>query len=173
MWTDGARGDPEERVRKELASVAPDLVLYGVDPYDRVVSSDFQQQRLVATLTTLFGALGLVLAAVGLFGVLAYTVERRTGEIGIRMACGANRGRIVGLVIGDAFRQVVAGVCIGIPAAVVAGHLMATQLFGVAPWDPAMLALAPLLLGTAAAVASLVPAWRASSVEPMTALRSE
>jgi predicted permease len=173
IWAEGRHADLEERVRKEIAGVAPDVVLYGVDPYDKVVSADFQQQRLVATLTTLFGALGLVLAAVGLFGVLAYTVERRTSEIGVRMACGADRGRIVGLVMGDAFRQVVAGVCIGIPAAIGAGRLMTSQLFGVAPWDPVVLAVAVFLLGLAAAVASLVPAWRASSVEPMTALRTD
>jgi predicted permease len=173
LWAEGRHPDLEERVRKELASVAPGVVLYGVDPYEKVVSADFQQQRLVTTLTTLFGALGLVLAAVGLFGVLAYTVERRTAEIGVRMACGADRGRVVGLVLGDASRQVIAGVCIGIPAAAGAGRLMTSQLFGVAPWDPVMLALATLLLGLAATVASVVPAWRASCVEPMTALRTD
>jgi len=148
-------------------------VLYGVDPYSKVVSADFQQQRLVATLTTLFGVLGLVLAAVGLFGVLAYTVERRTGEIGVRMACGADRGRVVRMVLAGALWQVSAGLCIGIPVAIGAGRLMTSQLFGVQPWDPMMLAIAALLLGAAALVAALIPAWRASCVEPMAALRSE
>jgi predicted permease len=173
LQVEGRHPDLEERVRKELGSVAPDLVLYGVDPYEKVVSSDFQQQRLVATLTTLFGGLGLVLAAVGLFGVLAYSVERRTPEIGIRMACGADRSKVVRLVMGDAYRQVIVGLCIGIPGALGAGRLMQSQLFGVAPWDPAMPALAALLLGLAATVASLVPAWRASCVEPMKALRTD
>jgi ABC-type antimicrobial peptide transport system permease subunit len=163
----------EERVRKALAGVDPNLVLYGVDPYSKVVSTDFQQQRLIATLTTLFGALGLVLAAVGLFGVLAYMVERRTGEIGLRMALGADRGRVVGMVLAGAFRQVSIGLGIGIPAAIGAGKLMTVQLFAVEPWDPVMLAIATLLLGLGALVASMIPAWRAARVEPMTALRTE
>jgi ABC-type antimicrobial peptide transport system permease subunit len=128
---------------------------------------------MIATLTTLFGGLGLVLAAVGLFGVLAYMVERRTGEIGVRMALGADRGRVVGMVLAGAFRQVCVGLGIGIPAAIGAGKLMTVQLFGVEPWDPFMLTVATLLLGTGALVASMIPAWRAACVEPMTALRTD
>jgi ABC-type antimicrobial peptide transport system permease subunit len=173
LWAPGNLPDIEERVRKALAGVDPNLVLYGVDPYSKVVSADFQQQRLVATLTTLFGVLGLVLAAVGLFGVLAYMVERRTGEIGVRMALGADRGRVVGMVMAGAFWQVGVGLGIGIPAAIGAGKLMTVQLFGVEPWDPVMLTIATLLLGLGAMVASMIPAWRAACVEPMTALRTE
>ncbi len=173
LWAPGNPPEMEERVRKALAGVDPNLVLYGVDPYSKVVSADFQQQRLIATLTTLFGALGLVLAAVGLFGVLAYMVERRTGEIGVRMALGADRGRVVGLVLTGAFRQVSIGLGIGIPAAIGAGKLMTVQLFGVQPWDPVMLTIATLLLGLGALVASTIPAWRAACVEPMAALRTE
>jgi putative ABC transport system permease protein len=173
LWAPGKPPDMEERVRKALAGVDPNLVLYGVDPYSKVVSADFQQQRLVATLTTLFGVLGLVLAAVGLFGVLAYMVERRTSEIGLRMALGADRERVVGMVLAGAFWQVSAGLGIGIPAAIGAGKLMTVQLFGVQPWDPVMLTIATLLLGLGALVASMIPAWRASCVEPMAALRTE
>jgi putative ABC transport system permease protein len=173
LWAPGHPADIEERVRKALAGVDPNLVLYGVDPYGKVVGADFQQQRLIATLTMLFGGLGLVLAAVGLFGVLAYMVERRTGEIGVRMALGADRGRVVGMVLAGAFRQVGAGLGIGIPAAIGAGKLMTVQLFGVQPWDPVMLAIATLLLGVGALVAAMIPAWRASCVEPMAALRTE
>jgi ABC-type antimicrobial peptide transport system permease subunit len=163
----------EERVRKALASVDPNLVLYGVDPYTRVVSADFQQENMIATLTTLFGALGLVLSAVGLYGVLAYLVERRTSEIGVRMALGADRRSVMGMVLGGAFWQVGIGLVLGLPAAIGAGKLMASQLFGVEPWDPVMLMLATLLLGLAALVASVLPAWRAASVQPMVALRTE
>jgi putative ABC transport system permease protein len=173
LWAPGKPPDMEERVRKALAGVDPNLVLYGVDPYSKVVSADFQQQRMVATLTTLFGVLGLVLAAVGLFGVLGYMVERRTGEIGVRMALGADRGRVVGMVLAGAFWQVGIGLGIGIPAAIGAGKLMTVQLFGVEPWDPVMLTIATLLLGVGALVASMIPAWRAACVEPMTALRTE
>jgi putative ABC transport system permease protein len=173
LWAPGHPPDLAERVRKALAGVDPNLVLYGVDPYSKIVSGDFQQQRMVATLTTLFGVLGLVLAAVGLFGVLAYMVERRTGEIGVRMALGANRERVVGMVLADALWQVSVGLGIGIPAAIGAGKLMTVQLFGVEPWDPVMLTVATLLLGLGALVASMIPAWRASCVEPMAALRSE
>jgi predicted permease len=173
LWAPGKQPDMEESVRKALAGVDRNLVLYGVDPYSRVVSSDFQQQRLIATLTTLFGVLGLVLAAVGLFGVLAYMVERRTGEIGVRMALGADRGRVVGMVLAGAFGQVCLGLGIGIPAAIGAGKLMTVQLFGVQPWDPIMLTIATLLLGLGALVASMIPAWRAACVEPMAALRTE
>jgi putative ABC transport system permease protein len=173
LWAPGSPPGMEERVRKALASVDPNLVLYGVDPYPNVVSADFQQENMIATLTTLFGALGLVLAAVGLYGVLAYTVERRTGEIGVRMALGADRGRVVTMVLGGAFRQVGAGLALGLPAAIGAGKLMSGQLFGVEPWDPVMLALATLLLGLAALLASVIPAWRAASIEPMVALRME
>ena len=173
IWAPGAPAGMEQRVRKALASVDPDLVLYGVDPYQKVVSGDFQQENMIATLTTLFGALGLVLAAVGLYGVLAYTVERRTGEIGVRMALGADRGRIVAMVLAGAFLQVGIGLAIGIPAAVGAGKLMTSQLFGVSPWDPAMLAIAMLMLALAALAASVIPAWRAAGVQPMTALRTE
>ena len=141
--------------------------------YAKVVSADFQQEHMIATLTTLFGALGLALATVGLYGVLAYIVERRTGEIGVRMALGADRRRIVGMVLGGAFSQVGIGLALGIPAAIGAGKLMAAQLFGVDPWDPFMLTLAILLLALAAFLASAIPAWRAAAVEPMVALRTE
>ncbi len=173
IWAPGSAPGMEEQVRKALASVDPNLVLYGVDPYPKVVSADFQRENMIATLTTLFGALGLVLSAVGLYGVLAYMVERRTAEIGVRMALGADRGNVVAMVLGGAFWQVGAGLALGLPAAVGAGRLMSGQLFGVRPWDPVMLALATLLLSLAALVASVIPASRAAGVEPMVALRIE
>jgi hypothetical protein len=173
LWAPGNPPGIEESVRNALASVDRDLVLYAVDPYSKVLGGDFQQQDMIATLTMLFGALGLVLAAVGLYGVLAYMVERRTGEIGLRMALGADRGRVIGMVLGGAFWQVGIGLLLGISAAIGAGKLMTAQLFSVTPWDPAMLGLATLLLGLAALAASLIPAWRAAAVEPMSALRTE
>ena len=173
IWAPGNPPGMEERVRKALASVDPNLVLYGVDPYPKVVSGDFQQENMIATLTTLFGVLGLVLAAVGLYGVMAYTVEQRTSEIGVRMALGANRGDVVKMVLRGSFSQIGIGLALGIPAAIGAGKLMSDQLFGVKPWDPIMLTLATLLLALAAFLASLIPARRAAGVEPMVALRNE
>jgi putative ABC transport system permease protein len=173
IWAPGNQPAIEENVRNALASIDPNFVLYNVSSYSKILSGDFSQENMIATLTTLFGALGLVLAAVGLYGVLAYSVERRTGEIGVRMALGADRGRVMGMVLGGAFRQVGVGLALGIPAAIGAGRLMTAQLFGVKPGDPVMLGLATLLLGLAALLASAIPAWRAAGVEPMSALRSE
>jgi predicted permease len=173
IWAPGDPPGMEERVRKALGEIDPNLVLYGVDPYTRVLSGDFQQETMIATLTTLFGMLGLLLAAVGLYGVMAYMVEQRTGEIGIRMALGADRRRVVKMVLHGAFSQVGIGLALGIPAAIGAGRLMKDQLFGVKPWDPVMLVLATLLLALAAVLASVIPARRAAGVEPMVALRNE
>ena len=150
IWAPGNPPGMEERVRKALNSVDPNLVLYEVDPYSRVVSGDFQQQNMIATLTTLFGVLGLLLAAVGLYGVMAYMVEQRTSEIGVRMALGADRGSVVKMVLRSAFSQVGIGLALGIPAAIGAGKLMTGQLFGVKPWDPVMLGAATVLLAVAA-----------------------
>ena len=173
IWAPGNPPGMEERVRKALMSVDPDLVLYGVDSYQDVVSRDFQQENMIATLTMLFGALGLTLAAVGLYGVMAYMVEQRTGEIGVRMALGADRSHVARMVLGNAFSQVGIGLALGIPMAIGAGKLMTDQLFGVRPWDPVMIFTAVLLLTLAALLASLIPARRAAGVEPMVALRSE
>ncbi len=173
IWAPGNPPGMEERVRKALAEVDPDLVLYGVDPYNQVLSADFQQENMIATLTTLFGVLGLLLAAIGLYGVMAYMVEQRTGEIGIRMALGADRWRVVKMVLRGAFSQVGIGLALGIPAAIGAGWLMKNQLFGVKPWDPVMIVFATLLLALAAVLASVIPARRAAGVEPMVALRNE
>jgi putative ABC transport system permease protein len=173
IWAPGDPPGMEERVRKALVEVDPSFVLYGVDPYTKVLSADFQQESMIATLTTLFGALGLLLAAVGLYGVMAYMVEQRTGEIGIRMALGADRWRVVKMVLRRAFSQVGIGLALGIPAAIGAGWLMKNQLFGVKPWDPVMLVFAALLLALAAVLASVIPARRAAGVEPMVALRNE
>ena len=173
IWAPGNQPGMEQRVRKALASVDPDLVLYSVDPYGSVVSADFQQESMIATLTMLFGALGLVLAAVGLYGVMAYTVEQRTSEIGVRMALGADRGGVVRMVLRGAFSQVGIGLALGIPAAIGAGRLMHNQLYGVQPWDPIWLAIATLLLCAAGFLASVIPASRAAGVDPMRALRNE
>jgi predicted permease len=173
LWAPGDPPDIHAQIRKALSSIDPSLVLYDVSSYSKILSGDFQQENMIATLTMLFGGLALVLAAVGLYGVLAYNVEQRTSEIGVRMALGADRGGVVRMVLRGAFLQVGIGLAIGIPAAIVAGRLMTKQLFGVKPWDPVMLTSATLLLCCAALLASMIPASRAAGVEPMVALRNE
>jgi ABC-type antimicrobial peptide transport system permease subunit len=128
---------------------------------------------LIAQLTSLFGVLALIIASVGLYGVMSYFVARRTGEIGIRMALGATRSSVVSMVFRSALLQVVFGFALGIPAALLAGHLMASQLYGVGAYDPISLTEATLVLALCAFLAVFVPARRAASIEPMRALRIE
>jgi ABC-type antimicrobial peptide transport system permease subunit len=128
---------------------------------------------MIAGLTWLFGAIGLVLAAVGLYGVTAYGVEQRTSEIGLRMALGADRRSVTVMVLLGAFWQICIGLAIGVPSAVAAGSLISNRLFGVQPWNPLLLAGEIVLLGSTAFVAALIPANRAARITPMQALRSE
>lgn len=127
----------------------------------------------MARLTELFGVLALILACLGLYGLTAYTVARRTNEIGIRMALGADRGNVLGLVLRSALVQVGLGLAIGIPAALAGGHLLASQLYRVKSYDPAILGAAALILAASAILAASVPASRASRVDPIIALRHE
>jgi putative ABC transport system permease protein len=173
IWAPGDPPGMEQKVRKAIASVDPTLVVDDVNSYSKVVSTDFKQQNMIATLTSLFGLLGLALAAVGLYGVMAYTVEQRTNEIGLRMALGAGRADVITMVLRGAFWQIGIGLGLGIPLAILAGKLMKDQLYGVQPWNPMMLAGAALLLALAALLASVAPVHRAADVEPMVALRNE
>jgi putative ABC transport system permease protein len=173
VWAPANPPDLGARVKQALTDVDPNLVLDKVQPYSAVIHANFAQQKMIATLTWLFGAIGLVLAAVGLYGVTAYGVEQRTSEIGVRMALGARRGSVLLMVLREVFWQVGIGLALGIPAAVGAGFVIANQLFGVTPWDPLMLSTATLLLGLATLVAAVLPARRASRVDPMIALRYE
>jgi putative ABC transport system permease protein len=173
IWAPGNPPGLAAAVRDRLAAVAPDFVMGRVRPYADVVRRQFAQQDMVASLTWLFGAIGLLLAAVGLYGITTYTVERRTAEIGVRMALGADRASVVGMVLRGAFVQVSVGLALGIPAAIVSGALIASRLFDVRPWDPALLVRAALLLVAATLVAAFIPARRAAGLDPMRALRIE
>ena len=173
IWAPGKPQGLPAQVKKALANVAPNLVVNSIQPYSEIIRADFVQQNMIVSLTWLFGAIGLVLATVGLYGVTAYGVEQRTNEIGVRMALGADRGSVVRLVLREAFWQVGIGLALGIPAAISAGYLIASHLFGVRPWDPLLLLLATLLLGVAALIAAAIPARRATRVEPVIALRYE
>ncbi len=173
IWAPGNPPGLAAAVRDRLAAVAPDFVMGRVQPYADVVRRQFAQQDMIASLTWLFGAIGLLLAAVGLYGITAYTVERRTAEIGVRMALGADRASVVGMVLRGAFVQVSVGLALGIPAAIVSGALIASRLFDVRPWDPALLVRAALLLVLATLVAAFIPARRAAGLDPRWALRIE
>jgi ABC-type antimicrobial peptide transport system permease subunit len=133
----------------------------------------FDQERAVASLAGLFGTVALLLAAIGLYGVTAYTVAQRTREIGIRMALGAERGKVVQLVMGGASMRVLGGLLLGLPLAIGAGRLISSQLYGVSSWDPLALIVAASALAVSAFVAAIIPASRAASISPMSALRSE
>jgi ABC-type antimicrobial peptide transport system permease subunit len=163
----------ESTVRRELAELDSDLTVIRMSSFGEQVSEAFNQERLLARLTTLFGLLALTLASVGLYGVTAYTVEQRTREIGIRVAVGATRANVVQMVLGGAFRQVALGLAIGIPLSLLSGWLISSQLFEVKGHDPIALGLAALMLAACALVAGLFPAKRAASIEPMQALRTE
>jgi len=137
------------------------------------VELSFDQERAVASLAGLFGIVALILAAIGLYGVTAYTVAQRTNEIGIRMALGANRANVVQLILRGAFQRVVIGLLLGLPLAVGAGRLISAQLYGVSSWDPLALGVATGALAICSFFAAIIPASRAASISPMTALRTE
>jgi predicted permease len=160
-------------IRQTLAGIDPNLTVMDLRTLDAQVAGNFNQDRLVAQLSSLFGILSLILASVGLYGVMSYFVARRTSEIGIRMALGATRGSVVSLVMRGALWQVLIGLCLGIPGALYAGYLMKSLLYGVGSYDPWALAGAPLMLLLCATAAGFIPARRAASIEPMRALRTE
>jgi len=128
---------------------------------------------LITRLAELFGLLALALASVGLYGVTAYSATRRTSEIGIRTAFGATRSNVIGLILSGALRQTGISLIIGIPATLGAGRVLADLLYGVKTYDPVILAATALMLAICATVAGLIPALRASSIDPVTALRMD
>jgi predicted permease len=163
----------ESMARRTLANINPDLTMVRFQSLDYQVADNFNGERLVSRLTGLFGLLALVLASVGLYGITAYSVARRTNEIGVRMALGANRSNVVAMVMRRALLLVAVGLALGIPVALVGGRLMRTQLYGVSAYDPLSLTSAVIVLAASAALAGFIPARRAASIEPMNALRTE
>ena len=161
------------QVRNVLAGIDPNLSIIEMHTFGEQVTRVFNQERLIARLTELFSLLALVLASIGLYGVTAYNIARRTSEIGIRMALGADRGDVVAMVLRGAFRQIGIGLAIGIPMVIIAGRVMSSKLFGVAVFSPLILCFAVLALAVCAFIAGLVPARRAASIEPVKALRIE
>ena len=169
-------GDPAaaaNTVRSILHNIDPAIPILRLNPYSEQVGSAFTQEELVVRLTSLFGLLALLLASIGLYGVTAYNVARRTGEIGVRMALGASRDQVLRLVLGGALTQTLLGLALGLPLSLFAGHLLAHSLYGTSSLQPAVLLGVTGLLLLAAACAAFLPARNAASIDPMRALRSE
>ncbi|MCU1259615.1 MAG: hypothetical protein JWO80_2500 [Bryobacterales bacterium] len=160
-------------VRKEVQSARSTLLITNVSTMEKQVRLSLMRERLVSTLSMTFGALALVLAGIGLYGILAYAVTRRTNEIGIRMALGATKGGVVRSVLGEALALAGSGIAIGVPAALALGRVAKALLYGVQPFDVPAFGWTVLLLLVFAALAGIVPARRASRLDPMSSLRSE
>ena len=160
-------------IRHEVQTMDKNLPVFDVKTLTQQVGESLFQERLVATLTSFFGLLALLLASIGLYGIMSHAVVRRTNEIGIRMALGALSGDVLWLVLWETLLLVLIGVGIGLPVALVATRLISSQLFGLTPNDPLTLTIATLLLLAVGAVAGYLPARRASRVDPMVALRCE
>jgi predicted permease len=163
----------ESAILEAVRAIDGRLPVYSVRTLGNQLDNSLLEQRLVASLSSLFGLLALLLTCVGLYGLMAYTVNRRTGEIGIRMALGAERGRIARMIMRETLLLVLCGVAIGVPASVLAARLIASQLFGLNSHDPVTLVGACAAMAAVTLMASYLPARRAASVEPMQALRSE
>ena len=173
IWADGDMAHLEPQIREVFRQVDPNFAIVNIQTLQQQVDVNFDERRLLVRLTGLFGICALLLASIGLFGVTAYNVARRTSEIGVRMALGAARPQIALLVIRAAIGQTLLGLLIGLPAALAVGWLLRSRLYGVNVLDPVSLLLPAAALLLCAAAASIVPALRASSIEPLEALRVE
>jgi putative ABC transport system permease protein len=160
-------------IRQQVAALDPDLAIFGVRTMDTMLEANTAQPRLTAWLVGLFAALALLLSAIGVYGVLAYLVAQRTQEIGVRMALGARPGSVVKLVLGHALKLATAGVAIGLVAAAFVGPYLESQLFGVGSRDATTLIVVAAILTAIAILASYIPAYRATKVDPLVALRAE
>jgi ABC-type antimicrobial peptide transport system permease subunit len=153
-----------------VAALDPGLAVFNIASLDERVARSLRNERLLASLSTAFAALATLLAMVGVYGVMAYTVSQRTAEIGVRMAVGASPNRVVAMVVWQGARLAVMGVVLGLMAAALAAGAMKTLLFNVKGIDPLTFAAAPLVLGLAALLASYIPARRAARISPLAAV---
>jgi ABC-type antimicrobial peptide transport system permease subunit len=166
-------GALEPAIRRALAQVDPDLQVIRVLTMEEQVSANYRIERLMSRLTSLYGLLALAVASIGLYGITAFSVAQRTREIGVRMALGADRVRIIRNVMRGPILQAIAGLAIGIPLALAAGRSIAAQLHGVEPRDPIILGIAVVVLLISAVVAAILPGLRAASIDPTRALRGD
>jgi ABC-type antimicrobial peptide transport system permease subunit len=171
-----AKGDPSvlaESIRRETRTLIPSLPSPMIRTMDAILAQVVVQQKIQTGLIGLFAGLALLLALVGLYGVLAYTTAQRTREIGLRIALGAQRHQVLSLILGCGMRLVVSGVCLGLLLAFMLTRVLRSLLYEVNPTDPRIFGLAGLLMCCTALVACLIPARRAAGVDPMAALRYE
>jgi ABC-type antimicrobial peptide transport system permease subunit len=160
-------------IQREVGAIDPDLPVYHVRTMSEVMGDSLQRRRLALTLLAVFAGLALLLAGVGIYGVMSYGVAQRQREIGLRMALGADRGQVMGMMIRNGMGTIAVGLAVGVVLAVSLTRLMSGLLFAVRTYDPLALAGAALLLTTAAFVAIMIPARRATRVNPVVALRYE
>jgi len=173
LVTNLSPGALEPLLTRILSELDPNLTINSIRTMRQQIELSFDQERAVASLAGLFGIVALILAAIGLYGVTAYSVAQRTNEIGIRMALGADRPQVLGLVLRGAFNRVAIGLILGLPLAVGAGRLLSAQLYGVSSWDPLALSAAAVALAICSFFAAIIPANRAASISPIDALRIE
>jgi predicted permease len=169
-------GDPElimAQVRKAFAEVDPSVAVNRMETFVRATDSFLSQERMVSRLSSFFSISALMLACIGLYGVMSHSVARRSSEIGIRMALGAEASGIRSMILRESLAMLVLGIGIGVPVYLAAGRAVQSQLFGVSPYDAATLAGAAIVIAGVTLMAAWWPAWRAARVDPMTALRDE
>lgn len=171
--TSGEATELVETVRRAIASVDPKLPVYNVTSLSDQIDASLRQERLTASLTSLFGTFALLLASVGLYGLLSYAVSQRTGELGVRMALGAAAAHVLRLVIGRGMWLVALGMAAGLLLALLATRLLVSQLYGVTPTDPGTYVTVALVLLAVACAACILPARRAARIDPVRALRAE
>jgi ABC-type antimicrobial peptide transport system permease subunit len=169
-------GDPTAlapALRAAVREIDPRIALYEVQTFAEVVSRSFWRQRLQGSVLTIFAVLSLALACIGLYGVISYAVARRTRELGVRIALGATRGAVVWLVLRESGRLVLAGVAVGLVAALFGVRILTSLLYGVQSTDVLTFATVPAILAVVALLASAIPARRATRVDPIIAMRAE
>ena len=173
VQTDRPMTDMESLSRRTLSAINPNLSIVKFQTFSEQIADRFTEERMIARLTMLFGALALLLATIGLYGVTAYGVARRTSEIGIRMALGAERSSVVAMVMRGAILQTVIGLAIGVPVAFLCVRFVKSQLYEITSANISVMIFAVVILAVAAGIAAIIPARRAASIDPVQALRTE